>query len=309
METITRIYKTSDPFMQEFTKTMREHFVEDQAAFATFDPDFANPYEEVWLTAINTSGAQPTDEIVIDQLTQLTADVEAAMTNARNKFQDSKYFIEKAFPNNVPVWNEFGYDNYNGIRLDQRGMIEFMKLLHTTATKYAAELTTAGYNAAAIAEIETLMVALDTANTTQEKFKGDRGVITQTRISAHNALWDITTRTSKAGKVVFRNDAARYNLCLLPASDENPAQLSIIGIVTDQATSDPIQEAEVSIASEGITVLTDSNGAFGIASLANGSYNLEVAHPNYQATSLNDVVVDDSGDVPTSADAQMVANP
>ena len=179
--------------------------------------------------------------------------------------------------------------------------------MHKTATKYAAELDAVGYDAAKVAEIETLAVDLDKADQHQEKFKGSRGVITQTRIRTHNTLWDITVAVSRVGKRIFKDNAARYNLYLLPASDENPAELSITGAVSDSVGGNPIEDAEVAIASENISVFTDSNGNFAIANLADGSYTLDVSAIGYTPQTINDVAVDGSDNEPTGLNIQLVA--
>ena len=114
---ITRLYKIIDPEMYEASKTKRGFFLEDKADFINFDADFADPFAAGWLTDISDAEAIPQDEVLDDQLTQLTKTVEEEMTNCRNKFQDSKYFIEKTFPDNIPVWNEFGYNNYDDTRM------------------------------------------------------------------------------------------------------------------------------------------------------------------------------------------------
>ncbi len=160
---------------------------------------------------------------------------------------------------------------------------------------------------AKVAEIETMAVDLDKADQHQEKFKGSRGVITQTRIQTHNALWDITVAVSRVGKRIFKDNAARYNLYLLPASDENPAELSITGAVTNSVTGNPIEDAEVAIASESISVFTDSNGQFAIASLTDGSYDLQVSASGYTTQTINGVLVDASNEQPTVVNVQLVA--
>lgn len=292
--------------MIEHGKVKRLLFMDDQALFVALDPDYANPYEVGWATAIGQSEAQPTDEIILDQTTQLTAAVEAQLTLCRNKFQDSKRFIEKAFPNNPGVWNEFGYNNYDAQRRSQTGMIEFMKLLHTTATKYSTQLIAVNYLAPAIAEIDTLRSALDNANNAQELFMAQRPLITQTRINAHNATWAFSVSVARAAKSIFRNDPARYNMYLLPASDEDQSTLNIIGTVTDKNTGQPIQGAQVKITTLGIQVTTDSNGKFAIANLPSGTYDLLISAAFYQTLAINGVMVDADSGSPTVADAALI---
>jgi len=307
METVKRTFTIADQYMIEHSKVKRLLFIDDQAQFVGLDPDYANPYEDDWATAIGLSETQPTDEIILDQVTQLTAAIDTQMTLCRNKFQDTKRFIEKAFPNNPGVWNEFGYNNYDAQRRSQTGMIEFMKLLHTTATKYSAQLIAANYLAPAIAEIATLRTALDNANNAQELFIAQRPLATQTRVNAHNHTWTYSVSVARAAKSIFRNDPARYNMYLLPASEEDQSALKITGTVTDKATGQPIQGAQVKIVALGIAVTTDSNGRYGIANLASGTYELLVSAAFYQVVALSGIEVDADSGGPTVADAALIA--
>ena len=306
METIKRLFNVADLFMIEHAKVKRLLFIDDQALFAGLDPDYATPYEAGWASAITLSEAQPTDEITVDQIAQLTAAVEAQLTLCRNKFQDTKHFIEKAFPNNPGVWAEFGYNNYDAQRRGQTGMIEFMKLLHTTATKYSAQLIAQNYLAPAIAEILTLRTALDNANNAQEKAIATRLLVTQTRINAHNATWNPTVSVARASKTVFRNDPARYNMYLLPASDEEQAALNITGTVTDKVTGLPLTDAEVKLTALAITVTTDTNGRYALANLPSGTYDLLISATFHTTLAINGIVVDADSGSPTVADAALV---
>lgn len=304
MNPVDRKYNVSDSSMLEHNKTMLQHFTDEQAAFSAFDADFANPFETDWETAISTAEAHATDETILDQLQQLTNDVEDAMEAARNKFQQSKYFIEKAFPDKPAVQNEFGFDNYKPQRKSQTGMIQFMHTFFATATKYTAELASVGYDAAAVAEIESLLVDLDKANNKQEKFKGTRLVLTEDRKKDMNKAWDTMVRVSKAGKTIFVNDPAKYQLFLLPASSETGEDISISGTVTAADTT-PLEGAEVSIAALSITVTTDSNGNYAMGQVPDGTYTLDFSAVGYQPQSVADVVVEEG----TTTDMDVTLTP
>ena len=282
---------------------MLQHFTDDQTAFSTFDADFASPYDADWDTLISTAEAHPTDETVKDQLQQLTAAVDGAMEAARNKFQQSKYFIEKTFPDKPAVRNEFGYDDYDRARKIQIGMLQFMQTFFATATKYAIELDAAGYNAAAVAEIDALRVNLDKANTEQEKFKGTRSVLAENRVKDMNAAWNRMAQVSKAGKTIFFNDPAKYQLFLLPASNETGSDISIKGTVS-AAGGTALEDAEVSIAALSITVTADSNGNYAIGQVPDGSYTLDFTAVGYQPQSIANVLVQDGST--TDLDVVMV---
>lgn len=299
---IKRKYGVSDNYMLEHNRTMLAHFIDEQATFAGFDADFANPFEVNWEGIINAAATQPTDETVKDQLEQLTANVEEAMQKCRDKFQRSKYFVEKAFPDKPAVRNEFGFDDYDAIRKSQTGMLQFMQTFFATATKYAAELDAAGYDAAAVADIDTKRIDLDKANTAQEKFKGTRLVTTEDRIIAMNKAWDTMLQVSKAGKSIFSANQAKYQWFLLPATSESGSDISIAGTVT-ATDGTPIQGAEIAIAALSLTATTDSNGKYVFALLPEGSYTLDVTAAGYQPLTLSGISVTE--DQTTTANVQL----
>lgn len=220
--------KIEDAIMLEVSKTIRAFFIQDKADFVAFDSDtFADPaapalpFATVWLNAINAAETFIGDDAVIDQQVQKREAVEAALKLCRNHFQDAKYFIEKTFPDNIPVWNEFGYNDYEKSRQSQPLMVQFMKVFFKIATKYKLKLIAKGYPQTEITKINTLKTQLNNADISQETFKGDRGVLTQDRIKLLNAVWKITKLTGKAGKQIFQNNFAKYVHYLLPP-DEQP---------------------------------------------------------------------------------------
>lgn len=276
-----RAFSITDAEMFEAQKTKRGFFIEDQAEFENFDTDFKTPFEADWLTAIDNAETILQDETLTDQLTQLTNAVEKEMRNCRDKFQDSKYFIEKTFPDNVPVWNEFGYNNYDDARRYQIKMIQFMKNFSLVATKYKTLLIAKGYTQPKIDEIETFRAALDTANQNQELFKGNQPVSTQERINVYNELWDILVKVCTAGKRIFKNDFAKLQRYLLPPGEETAEAIIISGTITDSVTNLPLQDVEVEIAALSLNMVTGANGKYGFGGVPDGDYTLSAKLAGY----------------------------
>lgn len=237
LERLKRLYTIPDAYMLEFAKTLRLFFMEDQAHFAAKDSNFATPYEENWKMAIAAAEDEPGQEQRKYQLTGLTETVLKEMDLCREIFQDSKRSIRKAFPRNVTIWNEFGFDDYNAVGRKQTEMIQFMKRFHTTAIKYSAELGVPAVNftAADIDEIETRRAALDVANNAQEKFKKDLPTFTRERTEKLNTVWNICTDVGSVGKSLFKKDYAKYQHYLLPEGEETESPI-VIKTVREAAT-------------------------------------------------------------------------
>lgn len=287
---ILRVYSITDPEMYEASKTKRGFFLEDKADFIIFDGDFADPFGADWLTAISAAEGIPQDEVLDDQLTQLTAAVEAEMKICRDKFQDSKYFIEKAFPDNIPVWNEFGYNNYDSVRRVQTKLLLFMKNFHAVAEKHKVILIAAGYAQAKIDEIETVRAGLDAANLEQELFIGNLPVITQSRHSKNNSVWEIMVRVCTAGKRIFKDNFGKYQRYLLPPGEENPEALSILGLITDSVTNLPLEGALVELQPVDLEDTTAANGRYSFGGLPDGDYILNISLADY-VTQNRDVTI------------------
>lgn len=293
---ITRKYKIADAYAIEYAKTLRSSFITDQADFETEDSNYANPFEDNWETAIDAAEAIPTDEQQDDELTQLTAAVEAEMVLCRDTFQRAKRYIKKAFPNSKEHWNQFGFDDYEDARQSQARMVPFMKRLHNTCIRYTAQLTDPAVNftAARIAEIETRRAALNDANNAQEKFKKDMPVLTKVRINTLNAMWDFCTDVAATGKLIYKNDAAQYQRYLLPASDEPADTFVLSGLVSTAGNANPGNSGQntplkgviVQLQPHGLETTTDSNGLYGFGMAPAGPANLRFTHPMFMEQNM-----------------------
>ncbi|HLG34863.1 MAG TPA: carboxypeptidase-like regulatory domain-containing protein [Bacteroidia bacterium] len=288
---IRLLYNIADSKMYEESKTKRGFFLQDQADFETFDTDFTDPFAANWLLAINEAEAMPADEILDDQLKQLGDAVEDAMDDCRNKFQDSKYFIEKTFPDNTSVWNEFGYDNYNDVRRVQSKMVQFMKTFFNVATKYKVQLAAKGYPQGKIDEIELLRSALDDANQQQELFIGNLPVQTQERYKKNNAAWEIMVRVCTAGKRIYKDDFGKYQRYLLPPGEESPEALSITGTVTDSVSGNPLENVLAKLMPGVIETHTAANGKYSYGGLPDGDYTVEFTLADYTPQTLPVTIV------------------
>lgn len=304
---ITRKYKIADAYMIEFAKALRTWFISDQDEFTAEDSNYTNPFEETWLTAITAAEALPSDEQRKDELTQLTSDVLEHMSACRDVFQSAKRYIKKAFPDSSEHWNEFGFDDYDSIQDSQPRMIQFMNRLHATAVKYTDELTAPAVNfpLARIDEIETAKNALDKANNDQEVFKKDMLTHTRERVEAMNAVWSVCTDVAEVGKFLFKDNAAKYQHYLLPASEET-VTLLLSGTVTDSVTGEPIVEAQAELTDHALTTETDSLGAYGFGNPPAGATTLRLTHPDY---TQQDVAVTIDADNPVVVDVQLVPTP
>ncbi|MFI5219495.1 MAG: carboxypeptidase-like regulatory domain-containing protein [Bacteroidia bacterium] len=302
-EPILRDYSITDPDMIQDARTKHASFTEDKTDFVAFDPDFADPYADDFEDEIDAAEAMPDDETILDQQAQLTAAVEEEMQKSRDKYQDSKPFITKAFPNDAAIQNEFGFNDYRQAQKGQSTFIKFMLKFHSVADKYKTQLIAANYTQPKIDEILTRYTALKDADIAQELFIKNRPVKTQERIEKYNTAWKTETVICTAGKRIYKNNYAKYQRYLLPPGEEAPEALSIRGTVTNAATNAPEEDVNVEITANGILVTTNAQGIYGIGGLPAGTYTVKFSKAGLQDVIRNNVVVVD-GEV-TTVDVQM----
>lgn len=281
-EMLKRNYRIADAEMLAAAKTCRLFFEEDKADFVGFAAPFADPFSADWLLLIEQAEAEQSDESIVDVQTGLTNDVEHWMDMCRKHYQRLKYFIGQAYPENLSIQNEFGYDDYEEARNNQLRMMAFMQQLHHAADKYKVNLFAEGYTQQQLDDILNLKTRLDQANQDQEQYKGNRGVLTQDRVEKHNAVWEIFQQVCAAGKRVYIDDYAKHQRYLLPASEEAQQALSLSGTVLQQGTALPLAGVSISIVELGISTTTDGLGVFGFGNgLPAGNYTLRASLQGY----------------------------
>ena len=220
-----RLFSMADSLMIEAAKDKKGFFIEDKTQFESFDPSFSDPFLEEYANKISLAEAAPDDEAVNGMSVSYTSVVEEKMKLCRDKFQSTKYFIDKAYPNDLGKQIEFGYRDYDKARKGQDKMVLFMKGVYTTCQKYKAKLNAANLTDENIAQIQQYAVELDEANQAQNQFNKNRPTLTQDRIKKVNAVWEVMGEICTAGKSIFLEDFAkqqRYNLPEAAASAPKP---------------------------------------------------------------------------------------
>ena len=222
---VTRKFRVPDDVMLQASRVMHGIFLEDKDTIINFDADFNTRFAENWNAKNKEALEISNDNYYIDKLTEYTAIVQGKMDRCRTAFQKMKYFIEKAFPNQTQIWNQFGFNDYNNVRKSEAHMIKFMGILHSTAIIHADTLIAAGFSRESIDEIEILQEELKNADYEQEMFKKKRSKITQDRVIILNECYEYMQKVSKAAKVIFADNYVKYNNYLLPS--ETPVKETV----------------------------------------------------------------------------------
>ena len=278
-EPVIRIYShLSDDKMLEGAQTMSDLCNADLALFTAFDALFDGTFITNWNAAIQTAYDVANDDEVQNLIVQKTDAVNDAWEACKNKFQDTKYFIEKAYPNKPNKWAEFGFDDYRDMSRTQSKVYQIMDRFHDACETNKVDLIAAGYTQLKIDEITDLANVFLAANRDQELAKAQRLQLTEDRIGIYNAVWEFVRKVNAASKVVFRGDYAKLHQYLMPgASNQTTDNFSITGTVTNAATHAPIEGAHVLLTDLGLEGETDQQGKYGFAAgVPDGTHPLNV---------------------------------
>lgn len=107
-------------------------------------------------------------------------------------------------------------NDYEKARVSETRMIQFLGVLHKTVIEFSADLIAAGFNQEKIDKIELLQKELINADYEQELSKKKRPAVTQERIEKLNECCQLIQKVSKAGKIIFANNRAKFDQYLMP---------------------------------------------------------------------------------------------
>ena len=296
-ENVNKLYSgITDAQMLEETQTILDLFVAYQPEFAVFDASLNAAFAADVQAKIDAGIDFPTDETVLNQITELTDAVNQAWEACKEHFQDAKYFIEKAFPGNTARHKVFGFGDYTEMSRSQSKVMPFMDQFGDTAAEHGTALIAAGYTLAKIEAIPELAAAFNEANREQEMAKKARLELTQTRTQTMNAVWTAIKTINLASKSVYRNNYARLQQFLMPAPASNEAReaLSLSGTIINTVTNLPEPNVAVALPDLGLATTTDLTGSYGFAAgTPAGATTLNAVKTGFADFSTTVVLLDD----------------
>lgn len=243
----------------QYARTLVQVLSNNLLDFSNFDSQrFTAQFIVDFASAIMAAENIQDDETTIDQQSIKTEAVENVMIQARKQFQELKYFVQKAFPNNINIWSKFGFDDYNEIRANAIKMIPFLLKVYKIANENRITLNVQGCLDSRIDAFDTLYRDLANAVTDQELSKNDRTLITQTRHDALDYLFDnFVTPTREVGKLIYVENNAMQALFLLPKRSSSTTQQSTnIAANTKSAVFQDIEPSDnLEIKNTGTTIL------------------------------------------------------
>ncbi len=228
---IVRMYNGTDAFMTESARIIHDLFAIDIALFTAFDSTLDGAFKTSYLAEVTAAEQVIADTAIVDQQVSLTEKADVSMDAARNKYNEIKYFVQKAFKESMGTQNEFGLNDYERARKNKSQMAQFLFELHVAADKYSNQLIMVGYNQAGIDAILPLREELLTNNISQKVFQKQRPKLTEDRIKVLNACYKSMVQINAAAQIVFMNDFAKQNQYVYLPSSEQDDSLEFSGAV------------------------------------------------------------------------------
>ncbi|GET33844.1 hypothetical protein PbJCM13498_27070 [Prolixibacter bellariivorans] len=206
-----RMYSTSDAEMLESAEVIAASLSDDIGDFTAFDSTMTPDYVTTVQGAVGRVKEIKPDAVIIDEMSEWTQKVDAAMKKCSNAYNNVAYFIRKAYNGNTAVQNQFGLNDYMKVRDSQAKMVLFMETLGDMGTAHHDELVAAGCGESVITSITEVATELREANINQEKYKKERGVLTQERVKRLNEVYQLLVPLSDAAQIIYRDDPARLS--------------------------------------------------------------------------------------------------
>ena len=225
---VVRLYSVPDNVMLDTSDVFYTLYSSDETDFQGYNIVlFPLTFKTDFLAEIDAARLVKKDMVVLDEQVEETDEVKGKHLECGDYFQGMKQVIEEAFPNKPAIWNQFGYNDYEGARRSQGRMIQFMEMLYLTSDTYKVELIAKGFTQPKIDMILQLKDELRQEQIEQETAKKERPVKTQERILILNKPWLSIRKIHRATKVIYKDNYAKLNEYELPKNsqaNEEPAE-------------------------------------------------------------------------------------
>lgn len=210
--------------MLQQSDVLMDLFLANKSQFVERFFDLDDPFALEWTAATATARKLAPDYDAVNEQARETNILETLMQQGRNLFQTVMLYAQLAFPNDRAVLHVFGQSQYHAVRSNH---LKFPLLLRSTFTQvskpeYQTALLAKGLKEAEIALLDSLAGAIIAQADVQQNAKKARMLTTNQRIVTMNVVWEKMTLVCQCAKLVFQDDAAKYNLFRLTDS-KSPA--------------------------------------------------------------------------------------
>jgi hypothetical protein len=216
-EKVVRLFRKSDEEVLQQSDVLMDSFLANKSQFVERFSDLADPFALEWATATTTARELPSDYETVNEQAKATQNMKTLMQQGRNLFQAVMLYTQLAFPDDRAVLQLLGQPQYHGVRNNHLKLPVLLRSTFTQISKpeYKTALLAKGMKEAEIALLDSLAGEIIAQNDIQQNAKKARLLATNQRIAAMNVVWKKMALVCQCAKLVFQDDAAKYNLFLL----------------------------------------------------------------------------------------------
>lgn len=224
---VSRLFKKTDELKLRQSEVLLESFLANKGLFVERFPELADPFADQWVAASAIARAALLDHALVAEQIRETISLEILMEQGRTLYQTVMLYTQLAFPGNASVLHLFGRSQYHSIR---RSQLKLPVLLASTfkdvsKPEYKPALIAKGLKEQKITQLDTLAENISRQNDTLQNAMKNRMVAASDRIDKMNMVRKKMAMVCKCAKLVFQNDAAKYNLFLLAEGKTNIIQI------------------------------------------------------------------------------------
>jgi len=215
-----RLFSKPDDEVLEQSDNLLSSFQENKPKFVERFPQLADPFDTEWAAATATAREILPDYTAVAGQTSETVMLESMMEQGRNLFQTVILYVELAFAEDATTIKLFGKSQYNLARNSHLKLPVLLKSTFKLASDsmYMPALLEKGLKESEIALLKEVADNIIKQNQAQKDAIKSRALITSQRIAAMNAVWEKMALVCQCAKLVFQDDAAKYNLFQLTDS-------------------------------------------------------------------------------------------
>jgi len=225
-EEVVRDFNKSDEEMLQQSDVLLSSFIKNKDAFIIRFPHLADPFATEWGNATKAAREILPDYASLAAQTSESDSLEMLMDEGRNLFQMLMLYTQLAFPNHALALRTMGQSQYEASRKSQLKLPALLRTANKEASKpeYKVALMDKGMTEAEINSLKTLADRIVNQDLALQNAKKERSLDANERITALNKIWERMALVCNCAKLIFQNDASRYNLFLLSDSDSNASK-------------------------------------------------------------------------------------
>ena len=219
-EEVMRIFHRTDEEVLQQSDLKLASFLENKNVFIERFPQFADPFAADWATVTATARSIPPDYVSVSNQSGETEALMKLMEDGRNLYQTLVLFTQLAFPGNAAILRIMGHSQYDSARTSQLKLPILLKTAYSQASlpDIKLALIMQGMRETEIDDLIILAESIINQEIVQQKAKKERTLDANRRITALNLVWSKMSLVCQCAKLLFQNDALRYNLFLLSDS-------------------------------------------------------------------------------------------